>query len=303
MSYDLYFYKSKGRQLTEREISDYLTNNLASVNENTDQWLFQNKDTEVYFFFNYNVPENNPDTIEIFDDFENTYFSFGLNFLRPNFFGIEAFQFVEKFMEELDLFVIDPQSVGMDNPRKISAKELLATWGKQNLAFSVEKFEEFGFTYLPIDKSDDLWNYNYHRISLQEKLGIEYFVPRIFMMKTKVGNKAITVSTWTQHIPIVLPPADYFLVSKEYKKFFRTIKEAGLISYDALIEKFGNYFDKFDFKDCKIIHPDNAAKMKDQFNKLRLEYGVGDFCERIEMENLVNAKPGLTAEEMSIVSA
>lgn len=294
MSYDLYFYKRKGRQLSENEIGDYLTNNLTPVDENGNQWVFENEDTEVYFILNHNEPEDDPESIEMFEnfsDFDNTHFTFNLNFLRPNFFGLEAFQFVEKFMADLDLFVIDTQSADPDNPRKIVASDMLATWSKTNLAFSADKFDEFGFTYIPIDQSDNTWLYNFHKQSMQDKLGDGYYVPKVFLFKTKVGNKAITLTTWTEHIPIVVPPADYFLLTKKYKRFFREVTETGLISYDTLMKKFGNYFDDFDFKGCKIIHPDNAAKVKDIFNGVKLEFQLNDFCERIAMEKLVNAKP------------
>ncbi len=87
MSYDLDFYKLKGRQLTENEIGAYLTNNLTPCSENGNEWFFENEDTEVYFFLNRNEPEDNQEAIEIsekFSDFDNTQFTFNLNFLRPN---------------------------------------------------------------------------------------------------------------------------------------------------------------------------------------------------------------------------
>jgi hypothetical protein len=294
MSYDLYFYKRKGRQISENEIGDYLTKNVTPVDENGNQWVFENEDTEVYFILDHNEPEDDPETNEMFEnfsDFDNTHFTFNLNFLRPNFFGLEAFQFVEKFMTDLDLFVIDTQSVDQDNPRKIPASEMLATWSKTNLAFSADKFDEFGFKYIPIEQSDDTWFYNFHKQSIQVRLGDGYYVPKVFLMKSKVGNKAITLTTWTEHIPTVIPPADYFLLNKQYKKFFRTVTETGLISYETLMKNFGNYFEDFNFKGCKIIHPHNAAKVKDIFNGIKFEYKAGDFCERMEMEKLVNAKP------------
>jgi hypothetical protein len=60
MSYDLFFYKRKGRQLSENEIGEYLTNNLTPVNENGNQWVFENEDTEVYFILDHNEPEDDP---------------------------------------------------------------------------------------------------------------------------------------------------------------------------------------------------------------------------------------------------
>lgn len=294
MSYDLFFYKRKGQQVSENEIGDYLTSNLNPVNESGTQWFFENEDTEAYFSFDLNEPESDPEAIEMFEgfsDFDNTHFTFNLNYLRPNFFGIEAFQFVEKFMNDLDLLAFDPQSRTTDKPTKFQASELLDVWSKTNLASSADKFNEFGFTYIPIEKSDDTWFYNFHKQSMQDKLGDGYYVPKVFLFKTKVGNKAITLTTWTEHIPIVVPPADYFLLTKKYKKFFREVTETGLISYDTLIKTFGSYFDDFDLKGCKIIHPDNAAKVKDLFNGVKLEYQLNDFCERMDMQKLSNAQP------------
>lgn len=230
--------------------------------------------------------------LESFTDFDNTHFTFNLNFLRPNFFGLEAFSFVEKFITDLDLFVLDPQSkTDPDNPKKISGNEMIETWSATNLGQSVIQYNELGLTYIPLDKSNDIWNYNFQRRKIQANLGDSYFVPKLFIMRVKGTERIITLSTWTQHIPIVLPPADYFLISKEYKKLFRTVKGNGLISYDTLINNCGEYFDDFDFNDCKIIHPDKAIKVKDIFNGLKMEYIAGTFCERMSMDKLVNAKP------------
>lgn len=293
MGYDLFFYKCKGQQFSENEIANYLTENLTSPNSNGNQWFFENEDTEVYFSFEQNEPGGgleDTEMLENFEKFDNAHFSFNLNFLRPNFFGIEAFQFVDKFMSDLDLSVIDPQSAEPDLPRKFTSSQMLATWGNMNLTFSATKSNDSGFTYLPIEKSDDVWDYNFHKQKMQDGLGEGYYVPKVFMMKTKAGNNAITLTTWTESIPMIIPAADYYLLTRQYKKFFRTIKEAGLISYETLIKNFGSYLDNYDFKGCKIIHPNEAAKAKDIFNKVKLEYRLNDFCERVPMDKLVNAK-------------
>ncbi len=86
MSYDLYFYKQKGTVLSENQIAKYLTDNLVSVTENSNQWIYENEDTEVYYSFDHNEPEDDPESIELYEsfaDFENTHFSFNLNFMRP----------------------------------------------------------------------------------------------------------------------------------------------------------------------------------------------------------------------------
>ena len=123
MSYDLYFYKRKEHQLSEGEIGDYLSHNVTPANKAGNQWFYENEDTEVYFSFDHNQPEDDPESIELFEkfsDFDNTHFTFNLNFLRPVFFGKEAFTIVEKLINDLDLYVLDPQSkTNPDKPSKL----------------------------------------------------------------------------------------------------------------------------------------------------------------------------------------
>ena len=70
MSYDLYFFKRKESKISEKEIENYLSENLVA--EQNGQWIFQNEDTEVYFVFEKNETEIEEDDIE-FE--ENQYIS------------------------------------------------------------------------------------------------------------------------------------------------------------------------------------------------------------------------------------
>ncbi len=292
MSYDLYFYKQKGTNLSENQIAKYLTDNLVSVNENANQWFYENEDTEVYYSFDQNEPEDDPESIELYEsftDFDNTHFSFNLNFMRPSFFGLEAFQFIEKLLTDLNLFVLNPQA-DFENPYKPTKNELFDNWNKTNLWASIDHFKEMESSYLQADKSNEIWDYNFNRSRLQKQLGEQYFVPKIFFFKTKKSNEVVTVTTWTEHIPIVIPPADYFLLTRQYKKLFRTIKDNILVSRQTVVDNFDSYIDDFEFQNCKIIHPNNAASVKDKFNSLKSEETLADFAERLPMENLYNAK-------------
>lgn len=293
MSYDLYFYKQKGTNLSETDIANYLTENLVLKNENANQWFYENEDTEVYYSFDQNEPEDDPESIELYEsfaDFDNTHFSFNLNFMRPSFFGLEAFQFIEKLLTDLNLFVLNPQA-DFENPYKPTKNELFDNWNKTNLWASIDHFKEMESSYLQADKSNEIWDYNFNRSRLQKELGEQYFVPKIFFFKTKKSNEVVTVTTWTEHIPMVIPPADYFLLTRQYKKLFRTIKDNILVSRQAVIDNFDSYFDDFRFQNCCIIHPNNAASVKDKFNSLKPEQTLADFAERLPMENLYNAKP------------
>lgn len=119
MSYDLYFYKSKGITLSEEQIGNYLTENLVPKNANVNQWFYENQDTDVYYSFDQNESQDDPESIELYEsfkDFDNTHFSFNLNFMRPCFFGLEAFKFVEHFIKDLNyqyLIRSRPQKIHM----------------------------------------------------------------------------------------------------------------------------------------------------------------------------------------------
>lgn len=295
MSYDLYFYKQKKSHLTESKIAEYLTNNLTSISESDTQWFVEDEDTEAYFSFDQNEPETDEEGIEIFDSFEkfdNTNFTFNLNFLRPDFFGKFAFEFVDKLVKELDLFVLNPQSsTESETPIKPKENELYENWSKINAVNSANFFTEYGLEFFPLNKSNDFYDYNYNKKILQEKLGDDYYVPKLYLFKRKDNGKIISVSTWTEHIPNVFPPADYFLLIKRYKKLFRKVEENGLISSNTLQSQFKHLFDDFDCKNCKIIHPENAEKAKKLFNSIKIEHKLEDFAERMQIEKIVNVKP------------
>lgn len=295
MSYDLYFYKRKTSDLTESQIAEYLNNNLTSTSESETQWFVEDEDTETYFSVDQNEPEDEEDAIEFFEsfaDFDNTHFTFNLNYLRPDFFGRFAFEFVDKFIKDLDLFVLNPQSTtDPDNPLKPKENELYENWSETNARNSANFFKEYELEFYPLEKSNDFYNYNRNKALLQEKLGDNYYVPKLYLFKRKSEGQIVTICTWTEHIPNVFPPADYFLLTKKYKKLFRTIEEVGIISADTFKERFGSYLTDFEFKNCKIIHPDKAEKVKDIFNSTRIEFKLADFFERVQFEKLVNVKP------------
>lgn len=294
MSYDLYFYKKKNSQLTEQQIVEYLTKKIGVTSENNKQWFVEDEDTEVYFSFKQNEPDAD-DTSEFdesYPDFDNTNFTFNLNYLRPDFFGRYAFEFVDKLINELDLYVINDQKASdVGSPIKPKDNELYENWSELNAKYSSHYFKESNFIFYPLEKSNYFYNYNKNRAVFQEKLGENYFVPKIYLFEQINNGELITLCSWTQYIPNVFPKTDYILIIKKYKKLFRTVKEIGLISYASFNERFGSLLDNYDFEDCKIIHPHNAEKAKELFNSTKIEYNLNSFAKRAETDKMVNAKP------------
>lgn len=291
MSYDLYFYKHHNTSTSEDDISNYLTANLCPPNESGTQWFFENEDTEVYFSFDLNEPEdadlNEP---EVIFEYIYTCFSFNLNFLRPDFFGQEAFLFVNKLIEDLDLYVVNPQSkTDEDYPTKPVNDEVYENWSAINSQQSARLYEEFELQYYPRHASDAVWQHNFNKMELQLKLGDEYFVPRILVLQTLADKCIITLAVWPTHLPILIPDVDYFLIIKKYKKLFKEVEESGLISAETFYTIFSNFIT--DFGDNKIISPTDDNKLQKQFNSVKFETTIEGFAKRLDFEKMVNVIP------------
>ncbi len=288
MSYELNFYKRKTDTISRADIDNYLGKLSYITSENETQWIYDNEDTGVYCIFEYNKPEEEESEIDnkYIEDFENTYFTFIINFFRPQFFGYECFPLVNKFVEDLDLFISNPQN--SYEPKRYDLGELEQDWGLANLSYSKSKFKEIGLNYLELEKSNNSWEFNLNKSKLQNVLGDDYFVPRIFYLKQKNSNTIETMSVWPDNIPYILPEVDYILVQREIKKFFKIINDDGLISYSDLLSQLGQYFK--DDKGYKIIHPENANNISKLYNELPLFATLEDFGEVVHVENFVNVQ-------------
>jgi uncharacterized protein YtpQ (UPF0354 family) len=106
-------------------------------------------------------------------------------------------------------------------------------------------------------------------------------------------GKIYTVTTWTNHIPVVLPPVDFVIVNKKYDRIFKTIEESGLIPYEEIMEKFGSFFKDFNHEipNLKIIHQYESDCIRKEFNRLKIWKTANEFGKLIEKDGFVNVKP------------
>jgi hypothetical protein len=298
MSFDLYFYKRKDIHQTEEQLADYLTKNLAhNISDHPRQWNYENPATGVYFLIDWNEPEDEPDRIEIFDNFQEykyLNFSFSINFFRPRFFGVEIFPIIEKFISDLDLFVLDSQDeTDPDNPRKFPTGYFQEQWIRQNDGVTIDQFKELNFEYFPVDKSNYLWWFQSHKEEIQNNLTEDIFVPGFFVLKSKEDGQLYTACVWPQHISIIIPPVDFVIVQKEYKKLFKKVEESGLVPYDAILSEFADDFEDYDFEvpNLKVFRNNDSASTKKKFNSLKLGKTVSEFGDGISFDNFVNVRP------------
>lgn len=294
MSYDLYFYKRKDTHVTQFEIEKYLVVKMG-LEQEADTLNYYNEETGVYFYFEKLSASDEDDDFEEEEDesfaaqmaaFENLNFSFGINFLRPSFFGLEAFAFVETMIQDLNLYVMNPQSAE-SLPYKPTKEELFTNWNNTNVGVSAQHFEEGETAYLSVDVANNVWHHNYHRKAYQAQLGSDYFVPKIFLFVTKAERKVVTVATWTQHIPNVFPTADYYLLYGLRRRWlFKKETYSTCIDRATLLSHFGQYLEDYPIKGCKILHPKNADKTKAAFFSVIPSFDIDGIAEGIEMERL-----------------
>lgn len=300
MSYDLYFYKHREAQVSKSDISAYLTNNLCLPNGEGNQWFFENEDTDVYFSFDLNEPDIDPDLNEPEKVFEYlyTYFSFNPNFLRPDFFGREAFLFVDKLINDFGLYVVNPQSnAEEDYPVQPEVDELYRNWSELNARHSAHLYDELELQYYPQPASDAVWQYNFNKAELQADLGDEYFIPKIFILQTIVEKRIITFCVWPNHLPIIVPKVDYFFISRAREENTEIIEESGLISSQTFRKNFASYVSDFGMN--KIIYSADAERLASVFNKIEFEHQFNGFAEKLPFEKIVNVIPKTDEEDFT----
>ncbi len=287
MSFDLNFYKKRKNNVGTSEMVEFLNTFPMLKSETENQIVYENKSTGVFCLFEiYESDENKDEEENDFGDLEDTNLCFNINYIRPNFFGIESFEIVEKLVEKFDLFVLDPQAEG--EPIKYKKGELLKSWLKSNEKISKSYFKEWELNYLELEKSNYSWKFCYNKNELQKRLTDEYFVPNIFYVNKNGTDKVETLCVWSEHIPFVLPKVDFVLIQKRIKKLFRTKKESGLVKYETIIEQLGEYFENEN--DYKILHQKNKEKIKSIFNSIEIFSTLEKYGKGISVDKIVNYK-------------
>ena len=296
MSFDLYFYKKKNNSLSEHEIAQYLTENVAVPDsEFPRQWMYENADTNVYFTIDWNSPDEEDDEAgEIYQDFINTNFSFNINYFRPNFFGLETFPIIHKFIQDLDLYVYDPQEKeGDTTPRKFTGTELLGSWINSNNHVTKGQHNEYNLEYMPVEKSNYFWQYQYRKAALENEITEDIYIPNLFIIKETLSGLLHTGCAWTTHVPLVLPNVDVVIIQKKYKKLFSTVEETGIIPYDTIIKELGAYFEPLqdEVPGLKILNQASADKLANKFNQLKIYKSIPEFGTGVNKDGFVNIPP------------
>ncbi|PXV62833.1 hypothetical protein CLV62_11749 [Dysgonomonas alginatilytica] len=294
MSFDLYLYKRKESEITQQNITDYLNDNLPfNISEYSHQWYYSNEKTGVYFIIE-KIEEEDLEDFPIFEDFISLNFTLYINYLRPSYFGLEIFPLIDKLMIDLDIYIFNPQEDSeINTPYQFDKNHLQNQWVEQNNQFSLVNYMDCDLQYFPLEESNYAWKYMYQREHLQESLTEDVFVCGIFFIKNKLNNIIYTFTIWPEHLPIIIPPVDYVMIVKKYRKLFKKVEESGLVPYNSVIDKFKDYFKPFESEipDLMIISLIDSDKISKQFNQIKLWKTVEEFGIMISKDSFVNVKP------------
>lgn len=237
MSYDLFFCVPVDREpLSKEDFRGYFQDRRWFMLQN-NQAFYGNEDTGVYFTFDYEEgekdPERDADLAE--SSLKPARVSFNLNFYRPSIFSLEAEPEVAAFVRHFSLLVDDPQNDGMGRG-EYSGDGFLRGWNVGNLfGVSAIASREDGDEPLTLPRAEiqRCWRWNRQRQSLQERLGENVFVPKIMFCLYEDRVRPFTV--WGDAIPIVLPRTDLvFLFRKDLlpQRLFKRKPDFALTTYD-----------------------------------------------------------------------
>jgi hypothetical protein len=283
MSYDLYLYKKKNATTSEEQVADYFSKKIPFTKmEGKRQWIYENPDTGVYFLMNHYKRERHIDVKSKNPEFENLKFDISINFMRPDFFGLEIFPLVDKLIADLDIYMLNPQDpTDSSNPVKFEPAYLLNQWLDQS--HKVTDTSDFDkHDRMPTDKSNYLWQYQFHRKDLENSIVEDIYIPNCFIVKDFQKGQLHTMISWPDHIPIVIFPVDYFIIGRS--------SERGLVSFDTMMKEFGDLFEPLEYKlgGLRVLRQDKADTMQEKWDKLNLELQVKEFGEGIRWDSFVN---------------
>lgn len=206
MSYDLSFTRA-----TAIPLDAFVEHFEARPNYAVDGQTatYENSDTGVYFHF-----ECYADAEQDEEGGAPHVAYFNINYFRSHVFGLEAEPEVTAFVERFGVGVSDPQIDGMDQG-PYTPEGFLKGWNHGN-RFAVRAIMSGrpGDTYsMPRARMEALWRWIVERGQHFDELGVDIYVPLIFLfvvdgeLKTGVG--------WPDGVSILMPEVDVVLLRRD----------------------------------------------------------------------------------------
>jgi hypothetical protein len=232
MSYDLFFRsRSSASRFSRNDFVRHFTGRPRYEVQDSQAW-YSNKDSGVYFTFDYRELDEYPEAKDESDP-SLIPVAFNVSYCRSHAFGLEAEPEVAAFVREFDLTVSDPQMLGMGDG-EYSLQGFLRGWNAGNACgylVNVSLNPAQTFLTLPSSQIEAMWRWNFDRKARQKEIGGDTAcVPRIFFIDAH--GKVQTAVVWTDGIPILLPTVDLVFILRG--RLFRPTDEIVVFSWREL---------------------------------------------------------------------
>lgn len=258
MSFTIRYYTSADREAPdEARVLDVLGRipNLARHGEAGDyQFLYENRDTGVEFTFDYRDATNG----EAADDDEHAFGSraaIGLSatvaYLRPSFFGLEAFPWIAFAADALGLEVFDAQQEGATRigPTEADTAALLASWEASNRRATRTLRSQEGIRMARGDRHTlDAW---WHFVTARDDLAERYDgtpVATPWLGRDERTGDVACIADADLRGPLVLPAdATVYHVERERRRFkIVGVVERGAVARDAFVRALAGALERRD---------------------------------------------------------
>lgn len=290
MSFDLDFYIKNNDERSDNDIHELFKKEFSvGDQEFASQVNYENERTGVYFLIDFHEQDEIVD--ETFDGFKSVNASCSINFVRPDYFGLEIFPKLESFSIRHNIFVSNPQisDDNGDSPKIYSEGELTNSWLENNQWATNRIKEEHELKFLDKERSDALWNYTSQIDDIENQIKEDIYIPNVFLFDSIITGKVERLICWPECIPIVIPKIDYYIIIQKKKKFLRSVEYPGIISFENLFEFVKDFVEVYD-KDNEIyvLRQEKADLLTKQFNQLETICSMEQFGERISLDGFVN---------------
>lgn len=259
--------------VTKDDMLKHLKNSNISFEIEGSTIIIQNPNINAYIcIYSDDEKKDNSEDSEYaqnIDGFIYTKFLFNINYFRPNFFGMYANDIIKQILTGSDLYILNEETGNHPLPYQPTGTELFEEWNTIN-NMSLEQLstlaQDQDRDICDENKSMYFYKYCVNIEKLQKELTDEIYVPKLYLCKDKVSNNVVSVCIWTNNIPILLPKADFYVLTKIIQYEPTPILARVTVSYDEFNKLFEKFMNIYNYEDCHIIDSLNSNKCKDIFN-------------------------------------
>lgn len=211
MSFELYF-AARDKPLALDALKSWFSGRKHYDLEQLDhdQAFYENSDTGVHFIIEFGEIFDPNDKPELDQEVEANLL---LNYSRPSFFAHECLLELSDFIQHFDLLTSNPQE-DEEVFSEFGAESFLNSYTSTNheVQPSLLINSEQSSLRLPTATLREIWQWNFEKQSLQDKLGDDIFTPTKLVFE--YSRKFETGVVWTDGIFIAIPPCEVILMNK-----------------------------------------------------------------------------------------